>query len=418
MTNPLHTADQAATEKLALRLIERTDVREAREAARARLLDDPARRLPDGALGFDRALDQWVLALAMREANGDPADPKAVWNVSNPHRHWFGHVWSGSAVAVDNPDNFNREMPIEHGGHYEVEITLGVDPPQFSILVEVEPDHRAGLGKHLGTVTLQDLLPHLDARRRAVVTIGPEEGGPLHIRTEPCWRMTAFCRDSQSDWNQRPAALTVRRIDPPAFWQARTEDEIAAAICDHMPAWIAFWAHFKDDFLGRPEPNRLVGPLGREGGWGFLAGGRFALDDEDVLLVTLDPVGSYYTGFQIADPWTIAPDPDWRTASLNRSQSVPNADGTVTYAIAPMDPGLANWIDTCGLREGWMLTRWQGCPANAPVDRMIRDVRLTRQSDLPADLTRIDVAGRRAQIAARVTALAKRTDEKGWDDAV
>ena len=92
MTNPLYTPDQEAAEKLALRLIERADVRAAREQARHGMLADPAAATVDGKLGLDRALDQWVLALAMREANGDTADPRVVWNVSNPPRRWFGHV--------------------------------------------------------------------------------------------------------------------------------------------------------------------------------------------------------------------------------------------------------------------------------------------------------------------------------------
>ena len=416
MTNPLYTTDQAATEKLALRLIERADVRAAREAARRVMRDDPAAAHPDAALGLDRALDQWVLALAMREANGDPVDPKVVWNVSNPPRHWFGHSYGGAAVAVDNPDNFNREIPIDGAGHYAIDITFSADPPQFSVVIEMEPAHHAGLGRNIGALTLQQLLPHADGNRRVSVTVGPEAGGRLHLRSEP-GRIQIYTRDSQADWNQQPATVTVRRLDPPADWQPRSEDAIAAAIVADMPAWVAFWSHFKDDFLGNPVPNMLVGPTGRDGNWGYLAGGCFALADDEALLITLDPVGSYYTGFQITDPWTIAPDPMLRLASLNRTQCLPDADGTVTYALALADPGVANWIDTCGLHEGWMLTRWQGVPANPPLDRMIRDARVVRLADIPAARARVDLATRCRQIADRAKAFAQRTSERGWTDA-
>ena len=139
MTNPLYTRDQQAAETRALRLVERADVRAAREAARRHILADPVSRTGDGALRLDNALDQWVLALAMREANGDTADPRVVWNVSNPPRHWFGHVYHGAAVAVDNPDNFNREIPIDGSGQYQIDIRFSADPPQFSIVIEMEP---------------------------------------------------------------------------------------------------------------------------------------------------------------------------------------------------------------------------------------------------------------------------------------
>jgi hypothetical protein len=415
VSNPLHTPDQEAAEKLALRLIERADVRAAREEARRGMLGDPAASLPDGALGLDRALDQWVLALAIREANGDPADPRVVWNVSNPPRHWFGHTYQGAAVAVDNPDNFNREIPIDGAGNYEIEIGFSQDPPQFSIVIEMEPEHHAGLGRNIGAFTLQALL---DETRRAVVTVGPEPRpeSRFHFQSQP-GRIQIYTRDSQRDWRQIPATVLVRRLDPPAGWQPRSEDEIAAAVIACLPAWVRFWSGFKDDFLDYPAPNRLVGPNGRDGNWGYLAGGRFRIADDEAVLVTLDPVGSYYTGFQIADPWTIAPDPMLRLASLNAGQVAPNADGTVTYVVALADPGVANWIDTCGLHEGWMLTRWQGVPADAPLARMIREVRLVGLDAIPSDVPRVDLAGRRAQIAERARAFAIRTSEQGWPDA-
>jgi hypothetical protein len=416
MSNPLHTPDQEAAEKLALRLIERADVRAAREAARRAMLADPVTQTLDGSLGLDNALDQWVLALAMREANGDPADPRVVWNVSNPPRQWFGHIYHGAAVAVDNPDNFNREIPIDGAGHYEIDLRFSENPPQFSIVIEMEPDHHAGLGRNIGAVTLQQLLPHCDAAGRVSLTVGPEPGGPLHLQSEP-GRIQIYTRDSQADWNQCPAEVSVLRLDPPAGWVSRTEDDIAATVIADLPAWVAFWSGFKDDFLGLPAPNTLIGPNGRDGNWGYLAGGRYRIADDEAVLVTLDPVGSYYTGFQITNPWTIAPDPMRRLASLNRSQVTPNADGTVTYAIALADPGIANWIDTCGLHEGWMLTRWQGVPADAPLDRMIREVGLVKLGAIPAEIPRVDLDGRRAQIAARAQAFAQRTHEKGWIDA-
>lgn len=416
MSNPLHTSDQEAAEKLALRLIEREDVRRAREDARREMRSDPATSSHEGALGLDRALDQWVLALAMREANGDPGDPRVVWNVSNPPRRWFGHTYGGAAVAVDNPDNFNREIPIAGDGDYEIDIRFSSAPPQFSIVIEMEPEHHAGLGRNIGALTLQQLLPHCDADRRVRVTAGPQSGGPLHLQTQP-GRIQIYTRDSQSDWNQQPAEVRVRRRDSPAHWAPRAEDEVAAAIVACMPAWVRFWRGFKDDFLGYPHPNNLVGPNGRDGNWGYLAGGRFAIADDEAVLVTLDPVGSYYTGFQITDPWTIAPDPMVRLASLNKAQSTPNGDGTVTYAIALADPGVANWIDTCGLHEGWMLTRWQGVPANPPLGQMIRDVRLVKLDEIPGDIPRVDLDGRRKQVAARASAFSQRTSAKGWSNA-
>jgi len=418
IANPLWTADQAAAEKLALRLIERDDVRGAREAARKMLLADPLARTVDGRAGLDRALDQWVLGLAMREANGNTADPKVVWNISNAPRDWFGHVYLGAAVAIDNPDNFNREIPVDGSGTYEVTIRFSDDPPQFSIVAEVEPEHHAGLGRNIGAFTLQQLTEGRAPTDPVVVTVGPGEGGQFHFRTQPGDRIQVYTRDSQRDWRQVPAEVSVRRVGAPAG-SGRTEEEIAAAIVADMPAWVKFWSTFKDDFLGFPEPNRLVGPNGRDGGWGYLAGGRFRVADDEALLVTTDPAGSYYTGFQISDPWTVSPDPMVRMVSLNSAQAAPNPDGTLTFALSAIDPGIANWIDTTGLAEGWMLLRWQGVPASADPACFIRETRLVPlaaiEAEVPAGVPRIDIAGRRRQLAERARTHAVRTRAADWN---
>jgi len=410
IANPLWTDDQTAVERLALQLIERADIRAAREQARLMLLADPLGGTLDGRLGLDRALDQWVLGLAMREANGDSADPKVIWNISNAPRNWFGHIYSGAAVAIDNPDNFNREIPIDGDGQYAVDIRFSVDPPQFSIVAEVEPEHHAGLGRNLGALTLQQLRPFCDSDGRVTVTIGPDEGGPTHLRTEPGTRIQVYTRDSQRDWRQVPAEVSVRRLDPPSAWSQRDEDEIARSIIDDLPAWVAFWSGFKNDFLGHPEPNRLIGPNGRDGGWGYLAGGRFALGEGQGLLLTIDPAGSYYTGIQIADPWTISPDPMFRMVSLNSAQVTPAADGTISYVVAGVDPGIANWIDTAGLGEGWVLLRWQGVPEGADPASFIREVRVV---DLAAINREVDAAVPRVDLIERGRQLRDRAREHG-----
>jgi hypothetical protein len=419
--NPLWTDDQAAAETLALRLIERADIRAAREAARLRLLADPMAETLDGRLGLDRALDQWVLGLAMREANGDTADPKVVWNISNPPRPWFGHIYGGAAVAIDNPDNFNREIPVDGSGHYAIDIRFSADPPQFSIVAEVEPEHHAGLGRNLGALTLQQLLPHCNADGCVTVTVGPQEGGPTHLRTEPGARIQVYTRDSQRDWSQVPAEVTVRRLDPPAGWTPRPEEEIAATVVDDLPACVHFWSTFKDNFLGDHQPNTLVGPNGRDGNWGYLAGGRFALPDGQGLLITIDPAGSYYTGFQISDPWTLSPDPMLRMVSLNSGQVTPNPDGTLSYVLAGVDPGIANWIDTAGLRAGWTLLRWQGVPAGAEPGSFIREVRLIDLAQIDAEIDatvpRVDIATRGQQLRDRAAQHALRTGAPTWGEA-
>ena len=136
--------------------------------------------------------------------------------------------------------------------------------------------------------------------------------------------------------------------------------------------------------------------------------------------MTIDPAGSYYTGIQIADPWTISPDPMLRTVSLNSVQVAPSPNGTISYVVAGVDPGIANWIDTTGLEEGWVLLRWQGVPDGADPARFIRDVRLVDLAaidrEVDAGVPRVGLAARGQQLRDRARQHGLRTHASTWGD--
>jgi hypothetical protein len=412
MMSALATSDQRDVEKLALWLIEHPEVRAARESARALLLADPVAGTPDGRMGLDRALDQWVLALVMRVVNADRARPRVVWNVYNVPRTWFGHTYLGAAVAIDNPDNSNREIPIDGASSYRISGRLGARPTQLTIEIVADFDGYAGLGRTLSALTIQNIVADADGRFAISVDGEPAGDRADHLQSEP-GNLWIFARDSMSDWTQEVTELSVERIGGPPAAPERSEEDIVADIVASMPGWVGFWRGFKDDFLGYPEPNRLIGPNGRPGGWGFLAGGRFRVSGEDAVVVTTTDGGASYTGFQVSDPWTISPDPLHRLASLNKSQARANPDGSYTYVLAARDPGVHNWIDTVGLHEGWMLLRWQGVPPTTDPATLIRSVEAVRLDDLsdalPEGAPMADLATRAEQIATRIADHALRT---------
>jgi hypothetical protein len=182
-----------------------------------------------------------------------------------------------------------------------------------------------------------------------------------------------------------------------------------------LPHFVDFWRGFKNTFLGFPAPNRLSAPEGRPGGWGYLAGGRFDLTGDAALVITTSDGGAYYTGFQVTDPWTIVPDPIYRTSSLNKSQTLPNPDGTCTYVVSKAEPGVHNWIDTVGLSEGWLMLRWQGVPPSMAWEQLVRQVTLVRvdelEKELPPGVPRATIETRQLQMRRRVSEHALRTSE-------
>lgn len=411
--NPLATQDQKDAEALGMRLFESAPVRAARERVRHILLDDPFAKTRDGMLNLERALDLWVRALCMRETNADPYRPKITWAVDNAPHEWFGYVYPGAGMGIDNPDNIHREIPIAGDSEYVIEGRYSANrTANFSFKLEVEPFDHAGIDTHLFMLTTQEIVA--DADGRFTITLSRESAEAVNARTGLCnhiqigeepWQ-TLWIRDSRADWSQIVTELSVRRTTGPAAGPERTEAELAQRVADFLPAYLRFWAGFKDGFLGPPAFNTIVGPVGRQASWGFLAGGRFRLTEEDALVITTTAGGARYRGFQVTDPWTMAPDPVYRQSSLNTSQQAPNPDGSTTFVLSLVDPGVHNWVDTAGLQEGWILLRWQGFDGQGNPDGLLREYKLVKLAELeqhlPAGCPTVTLAQRREQIQKRV----------------
>jgi hypothetical protein len=89
-------------------------------------------------------------------------------------------------------------------------------------------------------------------------------------------------------------------------------------------------------------------------------GGRFRLDEGEALVVTVhEPDKPFlYWGLTLTSPWGESFDYRYTTTALNNKTATRAEDGTWKMVIAPTDPGVENWLDTGGRREGYMLVRW------------------------------------------------------------
>jgi len=89
-------------------------------------------------------------------------------------------------------------------------------------------------------------------------------------------------------------------------------------------------------------------------------GGRWVLGEGEALVVTVhDPPKEFlYWGLTTTTAWMESLDYRYTTTNLNNHTAERSADGDWRLVIAPTDPGVANWLDTGGRRQGYMLVRW------------------------------------------------------------
>lgn len=414
---PLATDDQIACERRALMLFASPELRLIRPRLRRILEDDPAGATFDGAAQIDHALDLWIMALLMWKVGGDTANPVVLWHVENTPHRWFGHEMPGMGAAGDNPDHIYRGAFLDGASSYVLECRRGT-PPTAQLSFEIfhgapgktfrttQTSKTPDLGNQVALISSDTMAIAPDGS--FTVTTGPDErpGDPNHLRTLP-GPMQLAVRDVLSDWTQEPSFVTIRRTGGPDLPPAPDDAALLADALADLPDFVAFWSSFKTGWLGGIEDNRYAGPAPRAGGWGYLLGGRFNLADNQAIVLTIADANAAYIGCQLLSPWLMMPiDARAGTHSLNGAQVARNPDGTITYVLARSDPGVANWIDTAGLRQGMFIVRWQGVPPGADAADMVRDFRVIDLAKLdrmidPA-VPRIDAAGRIAQVGQRV----------------
>jgi hypothetical protein len=89
-------------------------------------------------------------------------------------------------------------------------------------------------------------------------------------------------------------------------------------------------------------------------------GGRWVLGDGEALVITVhDPPNEFlYWGLTTASAWMESLDYRYTTTNLNNHTAERSGDGNWRLVISPIDPGVPNWIDIGGRREGYMIVRW------------------------------------------------------------
>lgn len=378
-------------------------VTQARELVAARWRTLAGRDAPAEAWGhrFDELIEEFAFNYCLKAAAGDPNHPIVLGMHYCPPHEWFGTKVPGSrGSGGDGPDQHYVLIPVTYGAHYEIE-GRRFDPVPADIPLTV-------LGNPSLTMTLGslDLLNiNVDADGRYRLTVGPEPaaGDPNHIQVPP-GALYLFNRECRSDWRQIPSEWSVRRLDPPtaAPW---TDDQVArraaAMMVEDVPPMYWFLSLFEN--MERNTVSDLF-CTGRVGGLVSqqIMFARLLVDENHAFVFTIGPGDAPYRNIVLHDYWFRTIDYWQRQSSLNNGQSQPNPDGTVTYVVSHVDPGVANWLDPCGYEHLLVVNRWQGLRGGTGPSAAGRLVPLADlDSALPVNTPRVTPEQRQAQLTER-----------------
>lgn len=412
----LGTPEQDEAEAMVLSLLADPDIKAVQAGLRGQLLDTEIGRTRDGAATVDRAITCLTTSMLFHVVAGYLSSPTFIWGIEDTPRDWRGRAVPCSGTAGDNPDNIYRSTTLEGGVRYEITGRLDPQRRATQFIVQLGPGE-GSIAPDLATAGPEavKVLGAFDDRHMQIapdgsfrLTVGGESGAPTHVATPPGPIAIGF-RDTMADWNQEPARLVARRLDPPGAAKL-DHDEIRRIAVGRLGDYVRNWSKFATYGFGGLKPNTHSQPGGRAGGWGFVMGIRFSLAEDEAAVVTIARGDAKYTGFQVVDPWTIADDARKYQTSLNTAQSTPDKDGNYTYVISPRDPGVANWLDTNGLRDGFGIVRWQAVPAEMTNAGLMRGYRVIKLADVAKlrGVARVTPAQRRAQLERRAREWANR----------
>ncbi len=246
-----------------------------------------------------------------------------------------GHAARGSMAAISDLD-----MEIASDGSYE--IFVGPERPKRGNWLET--------GEGASQITTR----HYHEARQSVAAL-PGPIVPIHIEALDPDPLPTYGGDEQTadhltwvtNFVREHAAMTFRKTTP----------ELAKQL-----GWVSI------------TPNRFTAP----GQWASASGDNaygnvhawyasapFVLEPDEALVITGRFPDCRFANIVLWNHFMQSFDYANRQISLNRKQIAYEEDGSFRIVVAHEDPGVPNWLDTEGRREGTMYWRWM-FPNSAP----------------------------------------------------
>jgi hypothetical protein len=85
---------------------------------------------------------------------------------------------------------------------------------------------------------------------------------------------------------------------------------------------------------------------------------HWKLSNNEALVIEVKPPLCDSWNFQLNNYWMESLDYRYFNISINKASATYEPDGSVKVVVSHQDPGLPNWINTCGHNEGTMCWRW------------------------------------------------------------
>ena len=313
-------------------------------------------------------------------------------------------------VGGPNPDNTYLRAKIRGDGRYRIRGRL--DGLRDLIISTPEGDMQLEQYGVFAKLDASEIQADPDGNFEIVISAEREPGNwmPLHPDADH-----VMIRQFFSDWERdAPTEFDIERLDREELLPEPVAPGPLAERLDFAGEWIerslVYWNRYTAEIREQVGANRFAPPANAEGGERDIlyGNGFFQLEDDQALIVETEPPDGRYWSFQLyTTAWLESLDFAHRLTGLNDSQARLDSDGRFRAVIAHRDPGVWNWLDTTGLREGMLIYRWVWSnTAPTPSARLVPFDAL--REHLPPDTPPVDREQRRAQLESRRRGIVRR----------
>jgi hypothetical protein len=257
--------------------------------------------------------------------------------------------------GLDNPDAVYFNAYLDPEGSY---VVSGVRGSTADLSFQV-------MGGSYGPDGAPDSLKAFDDRALDIAEDGSYEwrfGPELGLKKGS----TLIIREVYDDWNaEQRGQIRIQRLDTAGKPRGPlTQERVAkryGVAAKMLVGRINTWFAFPEWFTYKEPVNTLTVPKSTPGGLAsqFSSIGHYSLDEDQAMIVTVPVSECAYQAIQIGSRWYVSTDYEHHQTSLTRSQSQADPDGKLRYVVSERNPGIANWLETCGHPQGVMMLRWQ-----------------------------------------------------------
>nr|VFJ64433.1 MAG: Protein of unknown function (DUF1214) [Candidatus Kentron sp. FW] len=260
---------------------------------------------------------------------------------------------------VDNPDTLYHRTPIDPRLRYRV---YGRRGDELYLAFCLYGANRILANLHDGQMVFHgDEFEVVLSAQRPEATEGITNWLPLDNGVRTLVTRQYFTRRDQS-----PATLKIQLLDPVSPPSAPTETMIAGRLLslgEAVTRTMKATEMASGAWLQRP--NEVSIDSSADGLSSLFAtpdnqyvGGWYKLADDEMLVMEGRAPTCRYWSVQLCSRWLESRDYVNRQVILNHAQVSLESDGTFRIVVAGRNPGVSNWLDTEGNREGGVIFRW------------------------------------------------------------